>query len=192
VQNRVNLAEPVLPDLVKRRGVTVKKKSPSVLMIVNLYSPEGSKIPRLIAFHGESVAVAVVLVVLAILYKKMLSGSPEGFPGYFAFLVALAFVPSAGLFESARAFINWRAVSLTGFFIILVSLVWEATLAVPYGWWGYRREAMMGVSIGAWAGLPLEAVGVWIAVTYATVIVFEILKLWLASGKTAKKAFVGR
>jgi multidrug efflux pump len=38
VQNRVNLAEPVLPDLVKRRGVTVKKKSPSQLMIINLKS----------------------------------------------------------------------------------------------------------------------------------------------------------
>src|SRR6185295_767501 len=38
VQNRVTLAQPVLPDLVKRRGVTVKKKSPSVLMIINLYS----------------------------------------------------------------------------------------------------------------------------------------------------------
>jgi multidrug efflux pump len=37
VQNRVNLAQPVLPDLVKRRGVTVKKKSPSQLMIINLY-----------------------------------------------------------------------------------------------------------------------------------------------------------
>jgi multidrug efflux pump subunit AcrB len=43
VQNRVNLAQPVLPDLVKRRGVTVKKKSPSVLMIVNLSSPDGSR-----------------------------------------------------------------------------------------------------------------------------------------------------
>ncbi|HJZ60253.1 MAG TPA: efflux RND transporter permease subunit, partial [Gemmataceae bacterium] len=39
VQNRVNLAQPVLPDLVKRRGVLVKKKSPSQLMIINLYSP---------------------------------------------------------------------------------------------------------------------------------------------------------
>ncbi|MCC6418586.1 MAG: efflux RND transporter permease subunit [Gemmataceae bacterium] len=39
VQNRVTLATPTLPELVKRRGVTVKKKSPSVLMIVNLYSP---------------------------------------------------------------------------------------------------------------------------------------------------------
>ena len=45
VQNRVNLAQPVLPDLVKRRGVTVKKKSPSVLMMVNLYSPNGTRKP---------------------------------------------------------------------------------------------------------------------------------------------------
>src|SRR5437764_1939759 len=43
VQNRVALAEPILPDLVKRKGVMVKKKSPSVLMIVNLYSPDGSR-----------------------------------------------------------------------------------------------------------------------------------------------------
>ncbi len=43
VQNRVALALPILPDLVKRRGVTVKKKSPSILMIVNLYSPDGSR-----------------------------------------------------------------------------------------------------------------------------------------------------
>jgi multidrug efflux pump subunit AcrB len=43
VQNRVALAQPILPDLVTRKGVTVKKKSPSVLMIVNLYSPDGSR-----------------------------------------------------------------------------------------------------------------------------------------------------
>src|SRR5277367_419556 len=43
VQNRVALADPILPDLVKRRGVSVKKKSPSQLMIVNLFSPDGSR-----------------------------------------------------------------------------------------------------------------------------------------------------
>src|SRR4051794_36886797 len=43
VQNRESLAEPILPDLVKRRGVTVKKKSPSILMIVNLFSPDKSR-----------------------------------------------------------------------------------------------------------------------------------------------------
>ncbi len=43
VQNRVSLANPVLPDLVQRRGILVKKKSPSVLMIINLFSPDGSR-----------------------------------------------------------------------------------------------------------------------------------------------------
>lgn len=42
VQNRVSLAQPILPSLVQRRGVMVKKKSPSVLMIVNLFSPNES------------------------------------------------------------------------------------------------------------------------------------------------------
>src|SRR4030081_1944436 len=42
VQNRVSLAQPVLPVLVQRRGISVKKKSPSVLMIVNLFSPHDS------------------------------------------------------------------------------------------------------------------------------------------------------
>jgi multidrug efflux pump subunit AcrB len=43
VQNRVALAQPVLPSLVQRMGVAVKKKSPSVLMIVNLYSPDNKR-----------------------------------------------------------------------------------------------------------------------------------------------------
>jgi len=43
VQNRVALAQPNLPDLVQRRGVAVKKKASSVLMIVNLYSPDDTR-----------------------------------------------------------------------------------------------------------------------------------------------------
>jgi len=43
VQNKVNIAQARVPDLVKRRGVTVKKKSPSTLMIINLYSPDESR-----------------------------------------------------------------------------------------------------------------------------------------------------
>jgi multidrug efflux pump subunit AcrB len=43
VQNRESLAEPILPDLVKRRGIAVKKKSPNVLLIVNLFSKDASR-----------------------------------------------------------------------------------------------------------------------------------------------------
>src|SRR3954447_6475726 len=38
VQNRVAIAEAKLPEEVKRQGVTTKKKSPSILMCVNLIS----------------------------------------------------------------------------------------------------------------------------------------------------------
>src|SRR5262249_107982 len=40
-QNRVAIAEAKLPDEVKRQGVTVKKKSPMILLCVNLLSPDG-------------------------------------------------------------------------------------------------------------------------------------------------------
>jgi multidrug efflux pump len=41
VQNRVAIAEAKLPEEVKRQGVTTKKKSPSILLCVNLISPDG-------------------------------------------------------------------------------------------------------------------------------------------------------
>jgi multidrug efflux pump len=40
-QNRVSIAEAKLPEEVKRQGVTVKKKSPMILLCVNLLSPDG-------------------------------------------------------------------------------------------------------------------------------------------------------
>jgi multidrug efflux pump len=42
-QNRVSIAEAKLPEEVKRQGVTTKKKSPSILLAVNLISPDDSR-----------------------------------------------------------------------------------------------------------------------------------------------------
>jgi HAE1 family hydrophobic/amphiphilic exporter-1 len=42
VQNRVNIATPILPDEVKRLGVTVRKRNPSGLMNVAVFSPKGT------------------------------------------------------------------------------------------------------------------------------------------------------
>ena len=41
VQNRVALATPILPDIVKQVGVTVKKRSPDLMLMVHLVSPHG-------------------------------------------------------------------------------------------------------------------------------------------------------
>src|SRR6266550_445226 len=42
VQNRVAIAVPRLPDDVRRIGVTTKKQSPDITMVVHLVSPDGS------------------------------------------------------------------------------------------------------------------------------------------------------
>ncbi|MFN8709319.1 MAG: efflux RND transporter permease subunit, partial [Planctomyces sp.] len=41
VQNRVALATPQLPDVVRQTGVVIKKRSPDILMTVSLNSPGG-------------------------------------------------------------------------------------------------------------------------------------------------------
>ncbi|CAL1516947.1 multidrug efflux RND transporter permease subunit [Chitinophaga sp. MM2321] len=42
VQNRVGIAQPTLPQEVQRLGLTVRKRNPSILMLVALYSPKGT------------------------------------------------------------------------------------------------------------------------------------------------------
>ena len=46
VQNRVSVAEAKLPDEVKRQGVTTKKKSPSILLCINLISERYDQLSR--------------------------------------------------------------------------------------------------------------------------------------------------
>ncbi|MEN6452136.1 MAG: efflux RND transporter permease subunit, partial [Thermoguttaceae bacterium] len=41
VQNRVAMAQPVLPDVVKQTGVTTRKRSPDMMLMVHLVSPHG-------------------------------------------------------------------------------------------------------------------------------------------------------
>jgi len=41
VQNRVSIALPTLPDVVKQTGVTTMKQSPNIMLVVNLVSPDG-------------------------------------------------------------------------------------------------------------------------------------------------------
>ncbi len=43
VQNRAALAMPILPPSVQTSGLSVKQKSPGILLIVNLSSPDGSR-----------------------------------------------------------------------------------------------------------------------------------------------------
>jgi hypothetical protein len=151
---------------------------------------ERAQFERLLRFHPASLVWAVALIAAAIAYRNVFVLDP-GFPGYFTFLVLGALGPSAALLPAAMPMINWRALCLAVFMILLISLMWEVTLAVPYGWWGFQDRWMIGVRITAWSQLPIEEVCVWIAVTYATVIVYEVVRRWRASGKGIGHALVG-
>jgi hypothetical protein len=123
--------------------------------------------------------IAALLVGAAFVYKRM-SAHPDGFPSYFTFLVLASVFPSVLFFRSTRQFVNWRAVSFTVLWVVLTSLIWEATLAAPYGWWGYQDYHMLGLFIDAWHGLPFEAAMLWFSVTFTTVTVYEMFKILIA------------
>ena len=42
VQNRISIATPLLPTEVQRLGLTIRKKNPSILMLVAMFSPNGT------------------------------------------------------------------------------------------------------------------------------------------------------
>jgi hypothetical protein len=50
---------------------------------------------------------------------------------------------------------------------------------------------MMGLNIGAWSNLPIEAVCVWLAVSFTSIITYEVVKIWQRLDKGVMDAFFG-
>jgi hypothetical protein len=139
-----------------------------------------TRLREVFSFHLSSVIFGGLVFVLGLLYKKFGPHAyHEGFPGYFLFLTLVALTPSILFFPVASPFINWRAFSLGLLFILLVSLFWEATIAVPYQWWGFQPKQMLGLFINGFCGLPVEEPLLWLGVTWATVIIYETISTLL-------------
>ena len=141
-------------------------------------TPEETR--RLVSFHPRSALVGVVLIAMAFAYKRWGPHAyHDGIPGYFIFLTLGSILPSVMFYRIARPFINFRALALTGFFMGLVSLFWEAAIGIPYQWWDYRRDQMVGIFIGPLTGLPIEEVILWVSAAWCTVIVYETIHVFL-------------
>lgn len=54
VQNRVAIAEPRLPEAVRRLGVTVQKSSPDLMMVIHILSPDGTRDNLYISNYARS------------------------------------------------------------------------------------------------------------------------------------------
>jgi hypothetical protein len=97
--------------------------------------------------------------------------------------VVASIVPAVLFFNTAVVFVNWRATSVTLFVTAVICMMWEATLGVPYQWWGYQEAQMLGLAIHAWSDLPIEEPLVWTMVTFLTVIIYETVKVRLHMGR---------
>lgn len=139
---------------------------------------------RVIEFDPLSLAAGVLMIGLAWGYKSTIAPDPYrgGFPSYFAYLTAAGLTPAMGLIKGTKHFINWRAFTVVFLAVVAISIVWEVTLAAPLSWWGYQPHRMLGIVVRAWHDLPLEAVLVWLAASFTTVIIYEFIKIWQASG----------
>ncbi len=148
--------------------------------------------PALVSINARTLALGVAVFALALGYKKL---GPhdyhEGFPGYFLILIALVVLPSAALFRRVRGFINGRAFLFTMLVVSLVSLLWEVTLALPYGWWDYRQAQMIGIFVEPWSRLPIEACLLWVAAGWAEIFIYEAFKIYVHSGKTLIRVLFG-
>jgi hypothetical protein len=63
------------------------------------------------------------------------------FPTYFAFLIGGAVLPAMFLYRSIGGLTELAGVRGHDALLILTSVIWEATLAIPRMWWGYQPRS---------------------------------------------------
>jgi hypothetical protein len=136
-----------------------------------------------LSFRNLALGAGALLGAWAV--KLLFSRFPDHFPGYATFLVALIALPSVAFHRTIGDLINLRAFLVVSLSLSLVALLWEVTLGLPYGYWGYREEQMTGIFLRPWSNLPLEASVLWIAAAWSNVLLFEAVRVIQASPRTA-------
>jgi hypothetical protein len=129
---------------------------------------------RVIQVHKPLALVTLLIIAVAVAVKVK---HGPGLPVYILLEVAILFLPLVLLFKKVSPFINTRAFLTVMILQVLVSLVWEATMAVPYGWWDYHTEPIIGLTVMPWSELPIEACFFWVAVGWSAMFLHEVTKI---------------
>jgi hypothetical protein len=134
---------------------------------------------RLVGVNKRSLAVWFAAVAVGLVYKRYL-GSQGWLPGYYLFVMLLGFLPTVLFLDGIQNFVNWRAFSMAYSILLFIELLWETTLAIPFGWWDYQDPMMLGIRAKAWHNLPLEAVLLWLVIAWDCIIALEIFRVYFA------------
>ncbi|HEY5650839.1 MAG TPA: hypothetical protein VIW46_05270 [Acidimicrobiia bacterium] len=149
---------------------------------------EAAQAQRLGALFDPRVLVLGVLIVVGAVALKAwnpLGEAVPGFPGYITFMTVMVIVPTTMFLHVILRFVNLRAMVFTLQSMLLIALLWEVTLALPYGWWNYQHSQMIGIFVTPWSNLPIEAVLLWGAATWSNIAVYEVAKLFVHHRKRA-------
>jgi hypothetical protein len=111
------------------------------------------------------------------------------------FISAGALLPAMFLYRTIGNLTNWPAFAVTTLYVIVTSLIWEVTLAIPRQWWGYEPSGMIGLTIAAWsrgdAIFPVEAAVVWLFAPFSSILTYEFAKALTHHPRTIKAALFG-
>ncbi len=177
---------------------------PNTALRGDAYDTEATQAIPIVVIHRRAIGWGVLLIVLAVVFKYFVAPAAPppivmhplcelpaapvhsgiGFPIYAVFLVLVLVVPNLLIYEKLLPFINTSALQLTVFITTLISLIWEVTLALPYGWWTYDHHWMVGIRVPAWFSLPVESAILWIASGWGVVFMYELFRLHCATGQT--------
>ena len=99
------------------------------------------------------------------------------------------------LYRTIGNLTNWPAFAVTTLYVIITSVIWEVTLAIPRQWWGYEPSGMIGLTIAAWsrgdAIFPVEAAVVWLFAPFSSILTYEFAKALTHHPRTIKVALFG-
>jgi hypothetical protein len=154
------------------------------------YEKDKDNPKSIIQLNWKIIGAAGLLFVAACWFKSI--RNPEGMvPWYLLAELTLTLLPVAALYNRVAPFTNPQAFFFVVMLQILVSLIWEGTLALPYGWWNYQRSAMTGIFIVPWSRLPLEATFLWLSAGWSAMLLYEATKLGVLSGKSLWELLFG-
>jgi hypothetical protein len=144
---------------------------------LSAYNPKDDLLHARLLQISPTLVITAIIAGVALLVIWQATGH---FPAYAAFLVAGALLPAMFFYRCINTLVNWPAFAVTTLYVALTSVIWEATLAIPRGWWGYQPNGMIGVTIGAWSSsyspFPIEAAFVWVAAPFSSVLFYEFAK----------------
>ena len=156
------------------------------------YNPPDDLLDLKLIQPSQNLIIAAAGAAVAVLVLWRVNGT---FPTYFVFLAAGALLPAIFFYRAIGTLTNWPAFAVTLLYVLVTSLIWEVTLAIPRQWWGYEPSGMIGLTIAAWsrgdAIFPVEAAVVWLFAPFSSILIYEFAKALTHHPRPTKVALLG-